>query len=33
MLREKMLKQTFNVKIVFQMEVQELPYKALGGKL
>ncbi len=32
MLREKMLKQTFNIKFVLQMEVQKLPYKALGGK-
>lgn len=33
MLREKMLKEKFNIKVVFQIEVQELPYKALGGKL
>lgn len=33
MLRDKMLKQTFNIKFVLQMEVEELPYKALGGKL
>lgn len=33
MLRDKMSKENFNIEFVLQMEVEELPYKALGGKL